>query len=172
MAAKKNNVYSMIEVRESKIQGKGVYAKKRIRKGQRIIEYTGELISQEEVDRRYDDDAMERHHTFLFEIDENVTIDATHCGSDARWINHSCDPNCEALDEDGRIWIFAKKNIQPGQELAYDYQYDVDEPLTPELKAQYPCYCGAKKCRGTILKPKPPRRKKKKKAKEKKSGTR
>ena len=96
---------------------------------------------------------MDRHHTFLFEVDEEITIDGAVDGNESRFINHSCDPNCEAIDEDGRIFIFAARNIQPGVELSYDYQYDLDEPLTEELRLRYPCHCGAETCRGTILRP-------------------
>lgn len=151
MALRKYHISELIEVRNSRIQGHGVFARRRIRKGQRIIEYTGERISPAEVDRRYDDHSMDRHHTFLFEVDEATTIDGAVGGNESRFINHSCDPNCEAVYDGGRIYIFAMKNIQPGAELLYDYQYDLDEPLTEELRRLYPCHCGAAGCRGTIL---------------------
>lgn len=151
MALRKYHTPDLIEVRNSRIQGRGVFARRRIRKGQRIIEYVGERIDPEEVDRRYDDYSMDRHHTFLFEVDEHTTIDGAVGGNESRYINHSCDPNCEAVDDGGRIFIFAVKNIQPGVELLYDYQFDLDEPLTEELKQRYPCHCGALGCRGTIL---------------------
>ncbi len=151
MALRKYHIPELIEVRNSRIQGRGVFAKRRIRKGQRIIEYVGERIDPEEVDRRYDDHSMDRHHTFLFEVDEYTTIDGAVGGNESRYINHSCDPNCEAVDDGGRIFIFALKNIQPGVELLYDYQYDLDEPLTQALRKRYPCRCGATSCRGTIL---------------------
>ena len=138
-----------------------MFAVRRIRKGQRIIEYTGEIIDQaEEHKRGYDDSAMSRHHTFLFKIDEEYTIDATHRGSIARYINHSCGPNCEAVWEDRRILIEAVRNIQPGVELCYDYAFEADGPLTEEEKAFYYCRCGSEKCRGTILKPKRRRKRK------------
>ena len=143
---------SPIEVRNSRIQGRGVFATRRIHKGRRIIEYTGERISHQEADQRYDDEGMSRHHTFLFEVDENTVIDAARDGNDARFINHSCEPNCEAVSEDGHIYIEAIRNIQPGAELTYDYAYGCDEALTPELLHRYRCKCGAPGCRGTILK--------------------
>jgi len=149
----------LIEVRNSKIQGWGVFASRRIPKGRRIIEYVGELLTHEEVDERYDDDEQDRHHTFLFEVDEFTVIDASSKGNEARYINHSCQPNCEAVNDEGRIFIEAIKNIQPGAELSYDYSYDLDEPLTPQLKRKYPCHCGTPGCRGTILKPKRRRKK-------------
>jgi hypothetical protein len=147
-------------VLRSGIQGQGAFATTRIRKGTRIIEYTGELISPEEEARRYDGNGIDRHHTFLFAIDEKVTIDATRRGGVAKYINHSCDPNCEAVNERDRIFIEAIKNIQPGVELTYDYGFEHDgEPLT-ELRALYPCHCGADNCRGTIVKVRTKRKKK------------
>ena len=156
----------LFKVRDSKVQGKGAFAVTRIRKGRRIIEYTGEIISPEEEAERYDDENMDRHHTFLFAIDEERTIDAGQIGSDAKYLNHSCDPNCEAVDEDGRIFIEALKTIRPGDELCYDYAFEQDEPLTEELIKLYPCYCGSDKCRGTILKYEPPEKAKMKSAKK------
>lgn len=139
-------------VRDSGIQGKGVFAVTRIRNGRRLIEYTGERISPEEEAIRYDDEAMERHHTFLFHIDEETTIDGAVGGNDSRFINHSCDPNCEAVDEEGRIYIEAIRTIHPGEELTYDYgfEFNPDED-DPEMISKYPCHCGAPNCRGTIL---------------------
>lgn len=142
----------LFEVRDSGIQGRGVFALRKIKRGTRIIEYTGERISTDEESERYDDAAMDRHHTFLFEIDDEITIDGAVGGSDARYINHSCDPNCEAVNEDDHIFIEALKTIQPGEELLYDYGYEHDEPITDDLKRKYPCHCGSPKCRGTILK--------------------
>lgn len=141
----------LFAVRNSKIQGKGAFALRRIRKGQRIIEYTGERIGSEEESRRYDERKMKRHHTFLFGIDDDVSIDAAVGGNNARFINHSCDPNCEAVQEDGRIFIEAIKNIQPGVELAYDYNFQIEPPITLKELEYYECRCGSRKCRGTIL---------------------
>lgn len=153
-------------VKKSKIAGKGAFATRRIRKGQRIIEYVGERITHKEADRRYDDEAMRDHHTFLFSIDETHVIDAAVRGNDARFINHACDPNCEAVDEDGHIFIEAIKNINIGQELTYDYQFEREDADDPEVEARYPCLCGSPICRGTILAPtKKQRKAEKKKAK-------
>jgi uncharacterized protein len=139
------------EIRQSGIQGRGLFATRRIRPGQRIIEYTGERITNAEADRRYDDEKMRRHHTFLFTLDKKVCVDGNRGGNDARLINHSCDPNCEAIIDDGEIWIYAKKNIQPGVELAYDYQYE--RTNDPGDENFYACQCGSTKCRGSIMKP-------------------
>jgi SET domain-containing protein len=138
-------------VRKSPIQGMGVFARRRIRRGTRIIEYKGERISSEEADQRYDDDHMERHHTFLFTVDDERLIDAAVDGNEARFINHSCDPNCEAVLEDGHVYIEAIKNIQPGVELTYDYHYEREGPYQEEWAELYACHCGAENCRGTIL---------------------
>ena len=151
------------EVRKSNIQGRGVFATRRIRPGPRIVEYTGEKISNDEADRRYDEDRMNRHHTFLFTLDRNTCIDGNVRTNKARLINHSCDPNCEAVIEGKRIWIYALKNIQPGVELAYDYQYERTGENIAELEKFYVCKCGAKNCRGSIMKP--PRRRKKRRGK-------
>jgi len=93
----------------------------------------------------------ERHHTFLFAIDDDVVIDAAVDGNAARWINHSCDPNCDAVIEDGRIWIETIRDVEPGEELAYDYAYILPERHTPTAKRRFPCSCGAARCRGTLL---------------------
>lgn len=139
-------------VRQSRIQGKGAFATRWIDQGDRIIEYIGERISADEADERYDDDAMGRHHTFLFSVDDDTVIDAAVGGNEARFINHCCDPNCEAVDENGRIFIQALRDIAPGEELFYDYGYELgSDKLTPELKKIYPCHCGSPNCRGTIL---------------------
>jgi uncharacterized protein len=154
MAGSKRPTRPFFELRRSPIQGRGAFAVRMIRTGTRIIEYTGERISQEEADRRYNDEKMERHHTFLFTLDDDTVVDAAVGGNDARFINHSCDPNCEAVIEDGRIYIEAIRTIHPGEELAYDYQYERTDETTEADERLYVCTCGAPNCRGTILAPK------------------
>ncbi len=149
------------KLKRSPIAGYGGFATRRIRKGQRIIEYVGEIITEKESERRYPDGKNDNHHTFLFELDDNKVIDASYGGNESRFINHSCDPNCEAIDEEGRIFIFARRNIQPGTELAYDYSYPRSRGDGPKEEQQYPCHCGSKKCRGTIMERKKRRRRKK-----------
>ena len=139
------------EIRPSRIQGLGAFATRRIPSGTRLIEYTGERLTPEQADARYPDTADERHHTYLFAIDDDVVIDAAVGGNDARFINHSCDPNCDAVIDDGRIWIETIREVEPGEELAYDYAYVLEERHTPSAKRRYPCTCGAAHCRGTIL---------------------
>jgi len=155
MSSSRSRVY---RVRKSTIQGRGVFATRRIGKGTRIIEYTGEQIGPEEADRRYDDDAMDRHHTFLFGIDDDISVDAAVGGNAARYINHSCDPNCEAVIEDDRIFIDAIKDIPSSAELVYDYQYERPGRFRASWKELYACHCGSPKCRGIILKPRKKRK--------------
>ena len=141
----------MFEIRSSPIQGSGAFATERIRKGTRLIEYAGERLTPEEADARYPDDERGRHHTYLFAIDDDVVVDAAVNGNDARFINHSCDPNCDAVIDDGRIWIETIRDVEPGEELAYDYAYILEERHSPAAKRRFPCNCGSPKCRGTIL---------------------
>jgi SET domain-containing protein len=138
-------------VRRSPIHGRGVFAVRTIAKGTRIIEYTGRRISNAVADELYGDREDRPGHTFLFELDDDVVIDAGRGGNAARWINHSCDPNCEAVEEDGRIFIDAIRTIAPGEELGYDYGIIVEEsPSSSELR-RWACLCGAPGCRRTLL---------------------
>jgi SET domain-containing protein len=152
MTREAKRVRRRISVRRSPIHGRGVFALVRIPRGTRIIEYIGERISHREADRRYAHD--DSPHTMLFMVDRKTVIDATRRGNSARWINHSCRPNCEAVDEDGRIFIEAIRDIRPGEELTYDYNLVLDERHTPAAKRAHPCFCGEKRCRGTLLGPK------------------
>ena len=140
-----------IQVRRSGVHGKGVFALTDIIRGERIIEYTGEVITWKEALRRHPHDPAQPNHTFYFHLDDGHVIDALYGGNASRWINHSCDPNCEADEQDGRIYITALCDIHPGEELNYDYGLVIDAPLTARLKAEYPCWCGSPDCRGTLL---------------------
>ena len=141
------------EVRVSKIQGKGAFALRNIRKGTRLIEYLGQRISWRTADKRYDDEKMGRHHTFLFTVDDTTVIDAAVNGNDARFLNHSCDGNCEAITDRKRIFLEARKRIRAGEELLYDYQYERMDDHTKADERFYACRCGSPKCRGSILAP-------------------
>jgi len=141
----------LYEVRRSKIQGRGAFAIKSIRTGQKVDEYWGQRITHEEADRRYEDNDG-RHHTFLFVLDDDTVLDARYGGNDARFINHSCDPNCETEIARGHIYIKAIKAIAPETELTYDYRFEWQDEYEPKDIRYYACRCGAKKCRGTILK--------------------
>ena len=148
----------LVRVRRSRVHGQGVFARRRIRKGARIIEYLGDRVSHKEADRRYEDKTTADNHTFLFIVDRGVVIDATHNGNDARFINHGCDPNCESVIEDRRVFIEAVRTIQPGEELCYDYQIGRDKDDPANVDEIFACRCGADECRGSMLWP-PKRRK-------------
>ena len=138
-------------IRPSPMQGLGAFATHHIPAGTRLVEYAGQRLTPAAAEARYPDLPGERHHTFLFAIDDGIVIDAAVNGNDARFINHSCDPNCDAVVENDRIWIETIREVQPGEELAYDYAYELEERHTPAAKRRYPCWCGSPKCRGTIL---------------------
>jgi SET domain-containing protein len=155
----------MIRVRRSRVHGLGVFALRRIRKGTRIIEYLGERVSHQEADRRYERKNTPDNHTFLFIVDRRIVIDAGLNGNEARFINHGCEPNCESVTEDRRVFIEAIRTIQPGEELKYDYSIGRDKDDPPDVDEVFACHCGARACRGTMLWPakrplprKPPRR--------------
>lgn len=141
------------QVRRSGVHGRGVFALQFIRAGERLIEYTGEIISWQEAQARHPHDPSDPHHTFYFHIDDGRVIDAGRGGNSSRWINHSCNPNCVATQEGDRVFIDALRDIQPGEELFYNYGLFIDARLTPSLKRQYPCWCGHAQCRGTLLNP-------------------
>jgi uncharacterized protein len=139
------------EVRRSRVHGRGVFALRRIRKGTRLIEYVGQRVSHEEADRRYADKDERDNHTFLFTVDKRTVIDAGVDGNDARFFNHSCDPNCESVIEGRRVWIEAIRTIAPGDEMTYDYQIVRDDGDPPDIDKIFACRCGAEHCRGTML---------------------
>jgi uncharacterized protein len=143
-----------IQAKTSAIHGRGVFAVLPLKKDERIIEYKGELISWEEALDRHPHDPAQPHHTFYFHIDDLCVIDGRIQGNSAKWINHSCNPNCESDEVDGRIYIKALRPIKAGEELNYDYGLTIDERYTAKLKKEFACYCGAKNCRGTMLAPK------------------
>lgn len=143
-----------IVVKRSGVHGKGVFAARAIKKGERIIEYTGERITWPEALSRHPHDPSDPNHTFYFHLTDEVVIDAKHGGNSARWINHACSPNCEADEVDERVYITALRNIKPGEELFYDYGLIIDATYTAKLKKEYECRCGTKACRGTMLAPK------------------
>ena len=141
----------LITVYDSPIHGRGVRAAMPIKKGARIIEYLGERVSHDEADRRYDLKDKDDGHTFLFIASNRTVIDAGANGNEARYVNHSCAPNCETIIEKSRVFIEAIRNIQPGEELGYDYQLTWDSTDDPKELENYKCLCGAKRCRGTML---------------------
>jgi uncharacterized protein len=143
----------LIEVRNSPVHGRGVFAVARIPKGTRIIEYLGDRISHEAADARYDDHDETDNHTFLFIVDKHTVIDAGVGGNDARYINHQCQGNCESVIENRRVFIDATRDIEPGQELGYDYEIGREKDDPPNVDEIYACRCGSPQCRGTMLWP-------------------
>lgn len=137
-------------VRNSKIHGKGVFAKRPIRKGVKIIEYTGKVVSRKEADEIGTATENGHSHTMLFTIDKNRVIDGN-VGGDARYINHSCAPNAEAVQYDDRIWIESLRAIKKGEEITYDYHLEVPGKITDKVKKEYACFCGTPECRGTQI---------------------
>lgn len=149
----------LFEVRGSPVHGRGVFAVRRIRKGTRIVEYLGERVSHQEADRRYESKDASDNHTFLFIVDSRIVIDAGVDGNDARFINHSCNPNCESVIEGRRVFIEAIRTIEPGDELSYDYQIQREDDDPPNVDEIFACRCGFPQCRGTMLwPPDPPKR--------------
>ena len=143
-----------IQVRRSGVHGKGVFALAPLAAGERVIEYTGEVITWREALRRHPHDPADPDHTFYFHIDDKHVIDAKFGGNSARWINHACAPNCVADEVEGRVFIHALRDIAPGEELFYDYGLIIDERYTKKLKKQFECRCGTTGCRRTMLAPK------------------
>jgi len=136
----------LLKVSSSDVHGRGVYAKEFIPAGTRIIEYTGRRMAWEEAEDDENDP-----HTFIFGLEDGKVINAAIDGNEARWINHSCDPNCEAIEKKGRVFIHAMRDIERGEELSYDYALEIDEPITEKAKKQYECFCDSPNCRGTLL---------------------
>ena len=141
-----------LQVRSSPIHGKGVFARVALKKGELVLEYLGAIIDWPEALRRHPHDPSQPNHTFYFALDdEDGVIDGNDGGNRARWINHSCKPNCESETKGQRVWVRALRNIRAGEELNYDYALVIDEPLTAQLKQDYACRCGSKNCRHTML---------------------
>lgn len=142
-----------IEVRESKIHNKGIFAAKDIPKDTKIIEYVGKKITKKEADEVYERDLElcksnpdNEGGVYLFELDKGHDLDGNVPWNTARLINHSCDTNCETQVTNKKIWIVASKNISKGIELSYDYGFDLDD------WENHPCKCGSKNCIGYIIK--------------------
>ncbi len=150
MTRHKDNTY---EVKQSPLHGKGVFARAFIAADTAIFEYTGERISAEEADEKAASHPDDPFHTFFFSLSCGFIIDGSVDGNDARWINHSCEPNCEAQENEAgtRVYVVALRDIHPGEELLFDYGLVIDEPMSDTLKQQYRCLCGTPSCRGTML---------------------
>jgi uncharacterized protein len=142
-----------VTVRKSSVHGRGVFALQAIPAGQRILEYRGEVTSWRRASARHRRSGT-RGHTFIFGLADGRVIDGGVGGNSARWLNHSCQPNCEAIeDERGRVFIETLKDVKPGDELSIAYGLTIDEAITAELVADYSCHCGTKRCTGSMLAP-------------------
>ena len=148
------------EVRRSTIHGNGVFARRRIDAGECIVEYTGERITADESAIRAEQGGGPVNHTFFFSLADGNVIDGGSGGNDARFINHACEPNCEAYEEDGKVFIYALQEIEKGEELNYNYALIYEERHTAAVKKLFECRCGAPSCTGTMLAPKKRARKK------------
>jgi len=150
-----NIAENILQVKHSNVHGTGLFALEFIPKDTKIIEYEGEHIGWEEADERHPHNSNDPYHTFYFQLESGSVIDGGVGGNESRWINHSCDPNTEAYEEEGeRVFIYAIKDIAAGEEVTYNYRLVLDEDYTPELQACYKCCCGSKNCCGTMLGPK------------------
>lgn len=129
-----------VEFRQSGIHGMGGYALCRIRKGSPIIEYVGDKISKDEAAAR-----IEQGNPFIFELDDELDVDGNVDWNPARFLNHSCEPNAEAEIHGDQIWILALRTIQPGEEITFNYSYDM------ENFEEHPCCCGASNCVGYMV---------------------
>jgi len=147
--------------RQSPIHGNGVFANCDIPKGTAIVEYRGRRLTHAEADRRFGNE-VDSGHTFLFTLNDKYLIDGGDGGNVARWINHSCAPNCQAWVVEhasgdprrDKIMIESRRAIRAGEELTYDYGITLQERQTAKLKQLWACRCGARRCTGTLLKPK------------------
>lgn len=146
-----------LQVRPSPSHGLGVFTTRAVPAGTRLLEYLGERISHAEAARRYYAAPSPDAFVLLFTVDRATVIDGGVGGRAARYVNHSCRPNCLAFVEDGRIFIESVRAVRAGEELTYDYRMQRPSPLPRDWRRRYACRCGAARCRGTML-IRPPRR--------------
>ena len=144
---------SRVELRGSGVHGKGVFATRRVHKGEQIIEYTGRRISWKKAIEMPPVDSKNPNHTVFFGLDNGKVIDPSVGGNEAQWINHSCQPNCETIERRGRIYVVACRNLQAGEELFIDYRLEAEGQRTKKLENEFRCRCGTPRCRGTMLEP-------------------
>lgn len=140
----------LCEIRGSLIHGRGVYATRRIENEEKIIEYVGELIEKDESGKRGTKQQAQATKTgdaavYIFNLTNRYDLDGNFPWNTARLINHSCDPNCEAWSSGKKIFIHALREIHVGEELTFDYGFDV------ECYADHPCLCGRSICVGYIV---------------------
>ncbi|ABE37079.1 SET domain protein [Paraburkholderia xenovorans LB400] len=137
-------------VRRSSIHGKGVFAMRPLAAGERVLEYKGEIMAWREAVRRHRREGV-AGHTFLFGLSDGRVIDGSRGGNSARWLNHACEPNCETIEDAGRIFIHTLRPIEAGEELFIEYLLTVDDPVDDDIRRQYACRCAAPGCRQSML---------------------
>lgn len=137
--------------RRSPVHGRGLFAVKLIRSGDLICEYKGVRVRWQEVSRQTAPEMADPGHTVLFGLEQDMVLDGNKSGNSARWLNHSCSPNCEAQLSNNRIYIYALRDILPDEELSLDYTLVVDERRSRRVCEQFRCYCRSFNCRGTML---------------------
>jgi uncharacterized protein len=137
-------------VRRSSVHGKGVFATRMLAAGERVLQYKGEIISWRDAIRRHRREGIEGH-TFLFGLSDGSVIDGSRGGNSARWLNHSCAPNCESVEDNGRIFIDTLRAIGPGEELFIEYFLTTEDMLDEAVRTQYACRCAALDCRQSLL---------------------
>ena len=139
-----------VVVRRSSIHGKGVFAMQPLEPGERVLEYKGEITAWRVAVRRHRREGV-AGHTFLFGLSDGTVIDGSRGGNSARWLNHACAPNCETIEEAGRIFIHTLRAIEVGEELLIEYLLETELPLDDEVRSQYACRCSSAACRQSML---------------------
>ena len=138
--------------KKSSLHGSGLFAKQDIKKGEQVIQYIGDKVTKREGDKRADKHLLKAEKNknngmvYIFELNKKYDIDGGVARNYARFINHSCDPNCEVDGIGLKIWVYAIKEIKKGEELTYDYGFSFDSDYK-----NYPCRCGSKNCVGYIV---------------------
>lgn len=137
-------------VRKSQVHGKGVFALQEMKPGELLIEYKGTVVNWRRAVRNHALTGA-HGHTFLFGLSNGDVIDGAAGGNSARWINHACDANCQAVEIDNRIFIEVARDIAAGEEIFLNYGLQVEAPVTDDIRREYACHCGSTVCRGTML---------------------
>lgn len=137
-------------VRQSSVHGKGLFALMPLREGERLIEYKGTVKTWRAATRDWRRSGAPGH-TFFFGLSSGRVIDGGSGGNSARWLNHACDANCQAVEEDGRVFIYVARDIQAGDEIFISYDLDIAPDADEATRLDYICRCGSVRCRGTML---------------------
>lgn len=140
MKRRRRQRHPLVVFKPSEIHGTGGFARVNIRRGTRIVEYVGPKLTKAEAQEE-----LQKHNVYIFTLDDTYDIDGSVEWNAARFINHSCDPNCQVDIVRGRIWICALRDIRAGEELTYNYSHDLAD------YEERPCYCGAHNCVGYMV---------------------